>query len=449
MKWQPFLTAAAAALMLAACSTARRDASTAPVTAQEAETEKPPGVGAARTTWGPERDPEIRRLLKERFEAAVSAYVAEQRKLESGKSTTYSVLGTSRVLAEAEVELAETPEQVFAAWESELRRCTEMVAENNRRIEVGALAPLDGADAEACCNAARTELLRARRNFQKDERAAWGAIRRNVTSSAVFPPAWAPERDPDIRRGLKGVAEYACAAYAAEQRKLESGKSTTFAVLAFARLVDKAELELAETPEQVLEILGRLLENNRKLETESKKRIEVGALAPQEDCLVHAGCAAAEIDLLRARRQFQQDQRDSGGVISQKTPTFAFLPAALAPERDPEIRRLLKEGYNAAAMAYQAEKKKLESGKSRLETVISISKQLTEAESELAETPEQVMAAWENELNRCKELVSENERRIQVGALAPLDQYAASIARLSAEIEILRAKRQFQIEAPR
>jgi hypothetical protein len=138
-----------------------------------------------------------------------------------------------------------------------------------------------------------------------------------------------------------------------------------------------------------------------------------------------------------------------GGAVSQKAPTFAFLPAARAPERDPEIRRRLKGVAEYAYAAYAAEQKKLESGKSTVETVISLSKQLTAAELELAETPEQVMAAWENELNRCKEVVFENERRIQVGALSPLDQYPAIIARLSAKIGLLRAKRQFQTEAAR
>jgi hypothetical protein len=116
------------------------------------------------------------------------------------------------------------------------------------------------------------------------------------------------------------------------------------------------------------------------------------------------------------------------------------------PERDVEIRRLLQERCVAAEQAFDAEKKKLDSGKSTTFQVIRLARALTDARLELTETGEQVIAALEEQLKRAKALEEQGEEKVRVGVLARLDELQSRAERLTAEIELLKAKRYFQIK---
>lgn len=89
------------------------------------------------------------------------------KKLENGKSTTFEVLRLAGQAGDAQAQLAETPEEVIAAWEHQVRNCTGLVTEMRRRLEVGRASQLDVLQAEAECAAAEIKLLRAKRAFQK------------------------------------------------------------------------------------------------------------------------------------------------------------------------------------------------------------------------------------------------------------------------------------------
>jgi hypothetical protein len=142
---KPLIVIGLAVLALVGCSTAKLQA----------------GI-----TWMPEKDPQIRRLLKERYDAAVNAYEWEKNKAEMGKSTTEQVFHFARMVVDAEVELAQTPEQVIAARESQLKIAKQWEDETKRRVQVGSLPSGDQNMARYWRSTAEIELARAKRDCQ-------------------------------------------------------------------------------------------------------------------------------------------------------------------------------------------------------------------------------------------------------------------------------------------
>ena len=82
--------------------------------------------------WTPERDPEIRTLLQARHDAAASAYRTEKTRRDAGLSTTDFVLRLADLGADAEIDLAEKPEQVIQALERHLKTAKQFELEEQR-----------------------------------------------------------------------------------------------------------------------------------------------------------------------------------------------------------------------------------------------------------------------------------------------------------------------------
>jgi len=120
--------------------------------------------------------------------------------------------------------------------------------------------------------------------------------------------AWAPELDPEIRSLLKARYEAAFYAYETERKRVAAGLSSREFTLQLADLVAHAEVELAETPEQVIQALEKHLEITKQFELEAQQTIRFGPAVTSysyED-LTRCWRLAAEIKLLRAKRQFQK-----------------------------------------------------------------------------------------------------------------------------------------------
>src|SRR5262245_29246559 len=64
------------------------------------------GASAGVVTWLPERDPELLRLLEDRYETTLRAYQTEKAKFENGMSTIEFLLQLSDLVVDAEADLA-------------------------------------------------------------------------------------------------------------------------------------------------------------------------------------------------------------------------------------------------------------------------------------------------------------------------------------------------------
>jgi hypothetical protein len=126
------------------------------------------GRAARILAWAPERDPALRSLLKARYDAAVSAYNTNKTLLEAGKSTSDLTLRLADWVADAECDLAETPEQLIHALEKHLEITKQFELEEKRTIYLGALPPSRESLMRCWRLAAEVDLFRAKRHFKSD-----------------------------------------------------------------------------------------------------------------------------------------------------------------------------------------------------------------------------------------------------------------------------------------
>jgi hypothetical protein len=184
---------------------------------------------------------------------------------------------------------------------------------------------------------------------------------------------------------------------------------------------------VAETPEELIRACEVMVERTKKQEADAGAKITAGTLPPFDEKMIQARRLSAEIDILRTKRDLQKPTK----------------PAAWAPERDLEIRRMLAECRDYAEKAFQAEVRKLENGKSTSFFVMKLAEQLHNAEMDLAETPEQLIETLEKKVDITTKLEADNAAKVKAGTFPPLDEKMAQACRLSAEIDLLRTKRDF------
>jgi hypothetical protein len=150
---------AAAMLVLVGCSTTQQNSKISPTFSAG-----PIGQWATISAWTPERDPELRALLKARYDSAVKAYTMEESKLNEGKSMTEWVLRLADIVVAAEIDLAETPKDLIHALEVHLNAMKRFESQALRRM--GGLAPSNEENLTRCWRlTAELDLLRAKRHF--------------------------------------------------------------------------------------------------------------------------------------------------------------------------------------------------------------------------------------------------------------------------------------------
>jgi hypothetical protein len=113
-------------------------------------------------------------------------------------------------------------------------------------------------------------------------------------------------------------------------------------------------------------------------------------------------------------------------------------------ERDSEVRALLQARYDATVKAYDTQLSNVQAGLSYIEFLLQLADQVTNAECELAQTPEQVILALEKRVEVAKRFETDHENRMRFGPLTPSRvKDLMESWRLSAELDLLRAKRFF------
>jgi hypothetical protein len=126
------------------------------------------------------------------------------------------------------------------------------------------------------------------------------------------------------------------------------------------------------------------------------------------------------------------------------------LPALLKAEPlktapgDDELRKLQKERYNAALKELHLRNELIAAGKDTpLDGIYDAAGRLLDAELDLAQTPAERVAVRQKQLGLSKEVEATTKHFSEAGnsKVSPADVEKARYARLTAEIKLLRAKK--------
>jgi hypothetical protein len=111
------------------------------------------------------------------------------------------------------------------------------------------------------------------------------------------------------------------------------------------------------------------------------------------------------------------------------------------PAADEELQQLLTERFESATKALQIERLKLDSGKSSHEMMYQAARRLLEAELELDATPAGRVAALNKHVTLMRQFEREAAKKVEIGVLPVGDAETPRYWRLTAEVELVRAKR--------
>ena len=128
-----------------------------------------------------------------------------------------------------------------------------------------------------------------------------------------------------------------------------------------------------------------------------------------------------------------------GWVVTRSHAAADATATKQAP--DDELQRLLSTRFDCATKAFRFERAKLDNGKSSFEMVCQAAQRVLAAELELSTTAEQRVAALARHVALMRQFEQEAAKRVEVGVLPVGDDEAPRCWRLTAEVELLRAKR--------
>ncbi len=335
--------------------------------------------------WRPEHDPEIRELLRQRHETALEMSKMQEERFHAGVITALEAVEFSDLVTDTEVQLAETRAQVVAAIEKQLSGWSAAEKYEEARMLAGA-APRHGVVlAQYWKLDSEIELLRAKGRGS----------------------------DPAVRLLLRQRMEKALDAYEGAKEMYQRGLVPLLPLLRIADRVAYSEAQLAEAPGQIVDAREKHLANCRQWEDWAETNFKAGQVARGEVSLACCWRLDGEIELSRAKG----------------------LP------HDPGFKKLLTQRQEVASEVRQYLKEMLAVGAANALTALRGTDLLLDAEVQLAETPEQVVVARQNQVGHCRELEQDNERRFEAGRMPRFDALLARCWRQDAEVESLRAKR--------
>jgi hypothetical protein len=108
---------------------------------------------------------------------------------------------------------------------------------------------------------------------------------------------------------------------------------------------------------------------------------------------------------------------------------------------DDDLRKLLKERYNAAVDMGRARFQEYVAGRGTLDILLEAGRYVLRAEVELNDKPADQVRVREKYLELTKEIEKINNARFQAGQLSLADKEQAHYVRVDAEIQLLKAKR--------
>jgi len=333
---------------------------------------------------------QLQRLLEQRREVASNAVRVAEQIVANGRGTQRDFQLAMCRLHDAELELCRTAEQRIALHEKKIAMFKRAEQELQQRVNIGAIM-----NAEA--DAARCDRLQAELG-----------LRRELHATQLKEPA----NDPQLRELLSSRLECARTSLSLWESSYRAGKAINLHYYAARVQVRDAELELAAAPAQQLAAHSNFLAWARAEWQSVLQRIEVGTMAEMDGADADYWRCTAEAGWLRA----------------------------LGAATNEAFRILLQKRCEAAAKAHDARSKRLEVGSRSIEDVCEAVTQLRQAELDAATKQEERWAAHGKCLGLLTQLEESQQKRVAVGTAYPASLLVVQMARISAEIDLVRAR---------
>ena len=144
----------------------------------------------------------------------------------------------------------------------------------------------------------------------------------------------------------------------------------------------------------------------------------------------------------RRTRGSRSSRRSQGPRRRGQPQDLAFLKPVEVAAEDSELQKKLKERHNVAVALLQERISEYKKGTRDLSLVFEAAKLTADAKLDLADKPEARIAVLEQTLEVAKLVEDHLQQQIKKGFGSKGDLERARFARLSVEIELLRAKPQ-------
>ncbi len=162
----------------------------------------------------------------------------------------------------------------------------------------------------------------------------------------------------------------------------------------------------------------------------------LGFLASGNARVTNVGQPVAQPDAQADAQPVAQAQ--GRGEVSPKV--LAFLKPVEVAAEDSELQKKLKERHNVAVALLQERISEYKKGTRELSLVFEAARLTADAKLDLADKPEARIAVLEQTLEMAKAVEDHLQQQIKKGFGSKGDVERARFARLSVEIELLRAK---------
>jgi hypothetical protein len=310
----------------------------------------------------------------------------------AGWATAEDLLGPSRQLFLAEVELAEKAADLLALCD----RFAPVVKEASEGIEA---------------------LYKARRLPQHHYALRRAACREDevVLARLQHKARPSPEGERQLRKALLARHEAYQALLPTLEAEIEAERISYQVLLDTYRRALRAEEESTDKPAEHFRLLQEALDRLQKIEDAAKQEYDAGELSQADYATARIARLSVAIDQARSRL------KDAS--------------------RSPRVQKLLAERRDAARDLMQVRRQLFEAGKTDQQALLEAAALLLEAELPLAETAADRLALHRAHVEGLKKVEEVDKARLDAGRIGQ-DQYQIlRAARLAGEIDLARAER--------
>ncbi len=337
------------------------------------------------------------------------------------------VLEVNTQLLQAELECARSAEERIACFERALEAQRKIERRLVAMAETGSVVPSDVFIATAARMKAEIELTR-------EKNSASPVSGHSVTETPAeverpdddeLPNDGERPGSPRARRDTLGQAARLI------QDQVEAGIAAPDVLARASLLVLAAELEFVKTREEGISILEKILEAQTGIEESARSRWEVRTGNELDVLNAQAGREEAAINLYKVKK----------GEWPSSVGRGKENHSATQGAEDPELQTLLVEHRDTCKKIVPLVDSGFLQGSTRMINLINSNNALRDAEMELAKSPQERVAIFEEALKVQTKVEEVANKRYQLGMLNKVELLSATAARMKAEIDLHKARK--------